>query len=151
MLSRKLGSSLTFSSFPRKPRIVLNAGSRTVFSGSAVNGQSAGSIRLATSASRKYCCVAASARIPATRAGGNGSRIARINADTRTRCRTCHHKVYLLSVKINRKLHENILEDEDVVQFFPNKPLYWSEFLLDRHEIAVVQNAARLQHSNCYS
>lgn len=33
----------------------------------------------------KYCCVAANASIPATRAGGNGSRIARIKADTKTR------------------------------------------------------------------
>ncbi len=66
MLSLSVGSSDTRSSFPRKPRIVLNAGSLTLFSGSSVNEQRAGRIRLATSLSKKYCWVAASANIPAT-------------------------------------------------------------------------------------
>lgn len=85
MLSRKLGSSDTRSNFPRNPLNVLNAGSLTDFSGSAVSGHNAGRIRLETSVSKKYCCVAARANIPATRAGGKGSRIALINADTSTR------------------------------------------------------------------
>lgn len=79
------GSSDTFSNLPMKPRIVLKAGSLTVFSGSTVSEHNAGRTRLATSANRKYCWVAAKARIPATRAGGKGSRIARMNADTSTR------------------------------------------------------------------
>ena len=35
--------------------------------------------------SKKYCWVAAKAKTPATRAGGNGSRMALIKADTNTR------------------------------------------------------------------
>lgn len=66
MLSLSVGSSDTLSSFPKNPRIDLNAGSLTLFSGSRVNGQRAGKIRFATSLSKKYCCVAASAKIPAT-------------------------------------------------------------------------------------
>lgn len=66
MLSRSVGSSETLSSFPRNPRIVLKAGSLTLFSASAVNGHKAGKIRIATSLSKKYCCVAANAKIPAT-------------------------------------------------------------------------------------
>lgn len=66
MLSLSVGSSDTLSSLPKNPRIVLNAGSLTLFSGSAVNGHNAGKIRLATSLRRKYCCVAANAKIPAT-------------------------------------------------------------------------------------
>lgn len=54
MLSLNVGSSETRSNFPRNPRIVLNAGSRTLFSGSAVNGHKAGKIRFATSLSKKY-------------------------------------------------------------------------------------------------
>lgn len=66
MLSRNVGSSETRSSFPRKPRIVLKAGSLTLFSGSAVKGHKAGNMRFATSLSRKYCWVAARANMPAT-------------------------------------------------------------------------------------
>lgn len=58
----------------------------TCFSGSAVSGHSAGRILLATSANRKYCCVAARANTPACLAGGNVSRVALTNADTRTFC-----------------------------------------------------------------
>ena len=54
MLSLNVGSSDTRSNLPKNPLIVLNAGSRTLFSGSAVNGQSAGKIRFATSLSKKY-------------------------------------------------------------------------------------------------
>lgn len=66
MLSLSVGSSETRSNFPRNPRIVLNAGSLTLFSGSSVNGHKAGKMRFATSLSKKYCCVAANAKIPAT-------------------------------------------------------------------------------------
>ena len=54
MLSLSVGSSETRSSLPRNPLIVLNAGSLTLFSGSAVNGHSAGKIRFATSLNKKY-------------------------------------------------------------------------------------------------
>jgi len=54
MLSLNVGSSDTRSNLPKNPLIVLNAGSRTLFSGSAVNGQSAGKMRFATSLSKKY-------------------------------------------------------------------------------------------------
>lgn len=90
MVSLRLGSSETFSNLPKNPRIVLNAGSRTDFSGSTVNEHKAGSTRFAISVSKKYCCVAANAKMPATRAGGNGSRIALMNAETKTRCRTAN-------------------------------------------------------------
>lgn len=64
MDSLRLGSSETFSSFPRKPLMVLNTLSRTDFSESTVSWQSAGRMRTATSDRRKYCCVAASASTP---------------------------------------------------------------------------------------
>jgi hypothetical protein len=82
--SLRLGSSDTFSSFPRKPLIVRNTLSRTDFSASTVSWQRAGRMRIATSDNKKYCCVAANARTPALRAGGNGSRMALINAEMRT-------------------------------------------------------------------
>lgn len=59
-----MGSSDTFSSFPRKPFRVLKRASLTDLSGSRERGHNAGRMRLATSDSKKYCCVAAKARIP---------------------------------------------------------------------------------------
>ena len=51
---------------------------------SVVSGHRAGKIRFATSCNRKYCCVAANAKILAALAGGNGSRVPRINAPINT-------------------------------------------------------------------
>jgi len=62
--SLRVGSSDTFSSFPKYPLMALNTLSRTDFSGSTVSWHNAGRMRTATSDRRKYCCVAASANTP---------------------------------------------------------------------------------------
>lgn len=64
--------------------MVRNALSLTPLSTSVVSGHKAGRMRLATSCSRKYCCVAANANILAVLAGGNKSRVPRINAPINT-------------------------------------------------------------------
>lgn len=74
----------------KNPRIVRNALSLTPLSTSVVSGHSAGKIRFATSCNKKYCCVAANAKILAALAGGNGSRVPRINAPINT----CDNVVY---------------------------------------------------------
>ena len=148
IVSLKLGSSDTFSSLPKNPRIVLNAGSRTDFSGSTVNEQSAGKTRFATSLNRKYCWVAANASIPATRAGGNGSRIARMNADTKTLCRT--YKILLL-IQFIRYTMKDLLVDANVVQFSLNKLLCLFVFRLDHLLLVNGQNGVTLQHLDYYN
>lgn len=82
--SRNPGSSDTLSSLDKNPRIVRNALSLTPLSTSVVSGHNAGKIRFATSCRKKYCCVAANANVLAALAGGNGSRVPRINAPINT-------------------------------------------------------------------